>query len=88
MASVILASRFIDIILELKPLYKADQEFVEVDKVVSQYESVSGSLINRDKKSTVMGLGKWKNRQVWPLNWLKVVDHSNVLQKVSSCKLA
>ena len=32
-----------------------------------------GSILSRNKRCTALGLGKWKDRDQWPLPWLKTV---------------
>ena len=43
-----------------------DAEILEVEAVVSRFEKLSGTILNRDKKSKIMGLGSWKARMDWP----------------------
>ena len=50
----------------------SDAEFFIVDEILSRFERTSGAILNRSSKSKVMGLGAWKNRECWPLKWLKV----------------
>ena len=49
-----------------------DEELLLVDNVVRDFENVSGAILNRSKKSKILGLGDWSDRAVWPLPWLKV----------------
>ena len=39
--------------------------------LVARFESVSGAILNRNRKSKVMCLGGWTARNNWPLPWLK-----------------
>ena len=48
-----------------------DEEFIIVNATVAMFEAVSGAILNRSNKSKVMGLGVWKGRETWPLQWLK-----------------
>ena len=52
-------------------LVEKEEDFVIVDNVVAKFESVSGAILNRNRKSKVMGLGGWTGRTNWPLPWLK-----------------
>ena len=36
-------------------------------------------MLSRTKKSKVMGLGKWRGRQDWPLPWLRTVEELKIL---------
>ena len=51
-------------------LIQNEEDFAIVDKLVSRFESVSGAILNRNRKSKVMGLGRLTGRENWPLNWL------------------
>ena len=45
-----------------------------IEDIFSNFEDISGAILSRSEKSKVMGLGAWKGRQDWPLDWLKVVN--------------
>ena len=45
---------------------------IEVNKIVSQFEQATGARLNRNSKTKIFGLDKWKNKITWPLPWLKV----------------
>jgi hypothetical protein len=45
-----------------------------LDRAVTDYEAVSGAILNRTRKSVIVGLGAWAGRQNWPLPWLESVD--------------
>ena len=53
-------------------------DFLVVDVAVRKFESISGAILSRAKKSTVIGFGSWKDRTVWPLDYLKTVDEVKV----------
>ena len=55
-----------------------DQEFLNVNDIIARFERLSGAILNRDTKSKVMGLGRWRNREGWPLPWLSTVDKVKV----------
>ena len=55
-----------------------DEDFIAVDKCVGRFEKLSGAILNRSKKSIVLGLGAWKERTSWPLSWLKTVTETTV----------
>ena len=43
-----------------------------MENIVSHFEKATGAILNRNNKTKVFGLGKWKNREQWPIPWLKV----------------
>ena len=49
------------------------EDLVVIEKIYREFEDFSGAILSRSKKSKVMGLGIWKDKQVWPLQWLQVV---------------
>lgn len=53
-------------------------DLVTIDSITMKFESVSGQILNRNRKSAILGLGSWAGRQDWPLPWL----HSPALLKV------
>ena len=50
----------------------SEESLIEVNKIVSQFEQATGARLNRNSKTKIFGLGKWKNKITWPLPWLKV----------------
>ena len=46
-----------------------------------RYEAQSGAMLSRDKKSKIMGLGIWQDREDWPqeVAWIKSVKVMKVL---------
>ena len=56
----------------------SDEDFFRVDKCVGRFEAISGAILNRSKKSVVLGLGSWSEREDWPLKWLKSVKETIV----------
>lgn len=59
-------------------LVEDDADFQRIDELFIKFERVSGALLSRSEKSKVLGLGGWRDRQVWPLPWLKVVQEIKV----------
>ena len=48
----------------------------EVNNIILKFEQATGAILNRNNKTKIFGVGKWKNRDQWPLDWLKIeVDH-------------
>ena len=59
-------------------LCSCDIDFVNIDLCVERFERMSGAILNRSKKSVVLGLGLWSDRTVWPLSWLQTVTETKV----------
>ena len=55
-----------------------DADLVVVDEAVKRFEALSGAILSRDKKCKVIGFGRWKNREDWPLHYLRVVKEIKV----------
>ena len=43
------------------------EDFGRLATNVFEFESVSGAILSRNKKCKVLGLGKWSEREEWPL---------------------
>ena len=56
----------------------SDEDFKVVDKIISEFENLSGAILNRSEKTKVMGLGAWAKRTIWPLEWVKVVKEMKI----------
>ena len=66
-----------------------DESIVECFNVITDYEKASGAILNKNK-TTILGIGSWKNKSVWPINGFKLlygsckilgVFHSNSYQE-------
>ena len=55
-------------------LSNKEEDLVTVDTLVADFEAASGAILNRNKKSVILGLGSWEGRQEWPLLWLKASE--------------
>ena len=55
-----------------------EEDFMIAEIIFRQFESVSGAILNRSKKTKVMGIGAWTGRQDWPIKWIKVVDELKI----------
>ncbi len=49
-----------------------DQDLVELDVQMAAFERASGAILNRNRKSVIVGLGTWESREDWPVPWLQV----------------
>ena len=56
------------------------QDLVVFNNIFRKFELQSGAMLSRTKKSKVMGLGRWRGRQDWPLPWLQTVEELKVLR--------
>jgi hypothetical protein len=50
-----------------------------VDSITLDFEAASGALLNRNRKTLILGLGSWAGRQDWPLPWLQAATSIKVL---------
>jgi hypothetical protein len=50
----------------------------KLDEAVRDFESISGAILNWNRKSVIIGLGDWADRTEWPLSWLHVVAQVKV----------
>ena len=50
-----------------------ENDLIVIEEIFSNFEDVSGAILSRSEKSKVMGLGPWRGKQDWPMDWLKVV---------------
>ena len=55
---------------DVDPVGKQLEDIVGIDGVTRQFEALSGQILNRNRKSAILGLGAWAGRQDWPLPWL------------------
>merc|ERR1712240_764898 len=53
-------------------------DFEVIDKVVKNFEKVSGAILSRNKKCKVIGFGKWACKSDWPLDWMKPVKSEKI----------
>ena len=51
-------------------IVRDDNSLVEINRIVVDFESATGSKLNRNKKTKIFGMGQWKERQQWPMDWL------------------
>jgi hypothetical protein len=46
-------------------------DITKVDTIILALEAATGALLNRNRKTLILGLGSWAGRQDWPLGWLQ-----------------
>jgi hypothetical protein len=49
-----------------------------LDKAVADFKAVTGGILNRYRKSVIVGLGTREGRAGWPLGWPWVTPHVKV----------
>jgi len=49
---------------------QSDEDLLLANTICGQFEAMSGAILNRNRKSAVLGLGTWAGRTEWPLPWL------------------
>ena len=63
---------------DINVLTNQSSDFLVLDSAVRKFEKLSGAILSRDKKCKVLGFGTWKDRSIWPLDYLKVVKEMKV----------
>ena len=63
---------------------KNDESIVEINNIVIKFELATGAVLNRNK-TKIYGLGRWNERSIWPLDWLKVELNSFKLLGIIYC---
>ena len=56
---------------DLNFLSESEADLIKIENIFEKFEEVSGAILSRSSKSKVMGLGSWKDRVIWPLQWLQ-----------------
>jgi hypothetical protein len=67
---------------DINELGEDDNDIVLTDQICRAFEAASGVILNRNRKTVVLGLGSWAGRRDWPLPWLQAVDQAKVLGMV------
>ena len=63
---------------DLNFLSESEEDLKIIENVFVKFEDVSGAILSRSSKSKVMGLGAWKDRVVWPLQWLQPMSEFKI----------
>jgi exonuclease III len=64
---------------DIEILGSALPDLILADSLCQDFEAVSGAILNRNRKTVVLGLGSWAGKQDWPLPWLQPVESAKVL---------
>ena len=59
-----------------------ETDLLVVDEAVQKFEKVSGAILSRNRKCQIVGFGKWKDREVWPLQYIKAVKKIKVFRVI------
>ena len=54
------------------------EDMMKVECAVQKFEGMSGAILSRNKKCKVLGLGKWKRKTNWPLQYVKAEDEIKI----------
>ena len=63
---------------DLNLISESEEDLLVIEDTFVNFENVSGALLSRSRKSKIMGLGRWRNRGMWPLPWLQVVPQLKI----------
>ena len=64
---------------DVEAVVGSDADILLVDQIVDRFEEVSRAILNRSSKSVILGLGGWRDREIWPMPWVKTVKSHKVL---------
>jgi hypothetical protein len=64
---------------DINELGEDENDIVLTDQICRAFEAASGAILNRNRKTVILGLGSWAGRRDWPLPWLQAVDQAKVL---------
>jgi hypothetical protein len=54
-------------------------DLLTADVLCRRFEAASGAILNRNRKTAVLGLGSWAGRVAWPLPWLQASTPVKIL---------
>jgi Reverse transcriptase (RNA-dependent DNA polymerase) len=72
---------------DVAALGQDEGDLLKLDEAVGDFEAVSGAILNRNRKSVIVGLGSWEGRADWPLHWLQVAPQVKVYGFVFSASV-
>ncbi len=59
---------------DVNELGEDEKDILVTDEVCRAFEAALGAILNRNRKTVILGLGSWAGRRDWPLPWLQAVD--------------
>ena len=48
-------------------------DLLVMDQGVSGFQAASGDILNRNRKSVILGLGSWTGKMDWPMQWISAM---------------
>ena len=54
-----------------------ENDLNKIFSIFEKFENLSGMVLNKNK-CQILGLGIWKDKTEWPLNWIKTVNHMKI----------
>ncbi len=63
---------------DVNELCEEEQDILVTDELCRAFEAASGAILNRNRKTVILGLGSWAGGRDWPLPWLQAVDQAKV----------
>jgi hypothetical protein len=63
---------------DVNELGEDEQDILVTDELCRAFEAASGAILNRNRKTVILGLGSWAGRRDLPLPWLQAVDQAKV----------
>ena len=63
---------------DVNVITSSDRDLIVIDEGVRKFEAVSGAILSRNRKCQILGLGKWKRRVNWPLDYVVSVEEVKV----------
>lgn len=63
---------------DIAGLGNKEEDLPLLDDAVQAFERASGAILNRNRKSVILGLGTWAGRTDWPLPWIQSVTSAKL----------
>ena len=54
------------------------EDLLKADVIVSNFEKMSGAILSRNNKCKILGIGDWKSREDWPIEYVQSVKELKV----------
>ena len=51
---------------DIQFLSSSAEDLVTFNQIMLKFEAQSGAILSRDRKTKVMGLGRWRGKEYWP----------------------
>jgi hypothetical protein len=63
---------------DINVLSRHPSDLLLLDDITRQFEASSGAILNRNRKTVILGFGTWTDRHDWPLPWIQSVTQAKV----------